>query len=106
MLTRDLPPKSTSTTGMDALTHAVEAYLCWTNRTKEVDRDAEEATVTIFKYLERAYRDGNDMEARDNMLMAAFKAGFAFTRAGVSNARHRAHAGADCTTCPTGWRTP
>lgn len=89
--TRDLPPKSTSTTGMDALTHAVEAYLCWTNRTKEVDRDAEEATVTIFKYLERAYRDGSDMEARDNMLMAAFKAGFAFTRAGVGNVHAIAH---------------
>ena len=91
VLTRDLPPKSTSTTGLDALTHAVEAYLCWTNRTKEVDRDAEEATVTIFKYLERAYRDGNDMEARDNMLMAAFKAGFAFTRAGVGNVHAIAH---------------
>ena len=91
VLTRDLPPKSTSTTGMDALTHAVEAYLCWTNRTKEVDRDAEEATVTIFRYLERAYRDGNDMEARDNMLMAAFKAGFAFTRAGVGNVHAIAH---------------
>ena len=91
VLTRDLPPKSTSTTGMDALTHAVEAYLCWTNRTAEVDRDAEEATVTIFRYLERAYRDGGDMEARDNMLMAAFKAGFAFTRAGVGNVHAIAH---------------
>lgn len=90
-LTRDLPKKSTSTTGMDALTHAVEAYLCWTNRTREVDRLAEEATVTIFKYLERAYRDGNDMEARENMLMAAFKAGFAFTRAGVGNVHAIAH---------------
>lgn len=91
VLTRDLPPRSTATTGMDALTHAVEAYLCWTNRTREVDRDAEEATVTVFKYLERAYRDGGDMEARDNMLMAAFKAGFAFTRAGVGNVHAIAH---------------
>ncbi len=91
VLTRDLPQKSTSTTGMDALTHAVEAYLCWTNRTREVDRDAEEATVTIFKYLERAYRDGSDMEARGAMLDAAFKAGFAFTRAGVGNVHAIAH---------------
>lgn len=91
VLTRDLPQKSTSTTGMDALTHAVEAYLCWTNRTREVDRDAEEATVTIFKYLERAYRDGGDMEARGAMLDAAFKAGFAFTRAGVGNVHAIAH---------------
>lgn len=90
-LTRDLPPKTTSTTGMDALTHAVEAYLCWTNRTREVDTLAEEATVTIFKYLERAYRDGGDMEARSEMLTAAFKAGFAFTRSGVGNVHAIAH---------------
>ena len=91
VLTRDLPQKTTSTTGMDALTHAVEAYICWTNRTAESDRLAEEATVTIFKYLERAYRDGGDMEARGQMLEAAFKAGFAFTRAGVGNIHAIAH---------------
>lgn len=90
-LTRGLPPKTTATTGMDALTHAVEAYLCWTNRTPEVDRLAEEACVTIFKYLEKAYADGDDMEARGEMLMAAYKAGFAFTRAGVGNVHAIAH---------------
>lgn len=90
-LTRDLPQKTTATTGMDALTHAVEAYLCWTNRTREVDRLAEEATVTIFKYLEKAYADGSDMEAREEMLNAAFKAGFAFTRSGVGNVHAIAH---------------
>lgn len=90
-LTRGLPPKTTATTGMDALTHAVEAYLCWTNRTREVDRLAEEATVTIFKYLEKAFADGNDMEARAEMLTASYKAGFAFTRAGVGNVHAIAH---------------
>lgn len=90
-LTRELPQKTTSTTGMDALTHAVEAYLCWTNTTEESNRFAEEATVTIFKYLERAYKDGNDMEARQEMLMASFKAGFAFSRAGVGNVHAIAH---------------
>ena len=90
-LTRNLPPKTTSTTGMDALTHAVEAYVCWKNTTKETDRLAEEATVAIFKYLERAYNDGNDMEARQEMLIASFKAGFAFTRAGVGNVHAIAH---------------
>ena len=49
--TRNLPPKTTSTTGMDALTDAVEAYVCWKNTTREADRLAEEATVAIFKYL-------------------------------------------------------
>ena len=90
-LTRDLPPQTTATTGMDALTHAVEAYVCWTNNTRESIRLAEEATVTIFKYLERAYRDGGEMEARGEMLLAAYKAGFAFTRAGVGNVHAIAH---------------
>ena len=90
-MTRDLPPKITSTTGMDALTHAVEAYLCWTYNTKESIRLAEEAVCGIFRFLERAYRDGNDMEARTEMLIAAYKAGFAFTRAGVGNVHAIAH---------------
>ncbi len=90
-LTRDLPQKTTSTTGMDALTHAVEAYVSWTYNTKETIQLAEEATIAIFKYLERAYNDGNDMEARQEMLTAAFKAGFAFTRAGVGNVHAIAH---------------
>ena len=90
-MTRDLPPKITSTTGMDALTHAVEAYICWTYNTAESIRLAEEAVCGIFRYLERAYRDGSDMEARTEMLIAAYKAGFAFTRAGVGNVHAIAH---------------
>lgn len=89
--TRNLPPKTTATTGMDALTHALEAYVSWTYNTKETIRLSEEATVAIFKYLERAYNDGNDMEAREQMLNASFKAGFAFTRAGVGNVHAIAH---------------
>ena len=90
-MTRELPPKVTSTTGMDALTHAVEAYVCWTYNTKESIRLAEEAVCAIFRSLERAYKDGNDMEARTEMLIAAYKAGFAFTRAGVGNVHAIAH---------------
>lgn len=90
-LTRNLPPKTTATTGMDALTHAIEAYISWTINTKETIRLAEEATVAIFKYLERAYNDGNDMEARQEMLIASYKAGFAFTRVGVGNIHAIAH---------------
>ena len=90
-MTRGLPPKITAATGMDALTHAVEAYVCWTYNTKESLRLAEEAVCGIFRYLERAYRDGNDMEARTEMLIAAYKAGFAFTRAGVGNVHAIAH---------------
>ena len=90
-MTRELPPKITSTTGIDALTHAVEAYLCWTYNTRESIRLAEEAVCGIFRYLERAYKDGEDMEARTEMLIAAYKAGFAFTRAGVGNVHAIAH---------------
>ena len=90
-MTRELPPNITAATGMDALTHAVEAYICWTYNTNESIRLAEEAVCEIFRYLERAYRDGNDMEARTQMLIASYKAGFAFTRAGVGNVHAIAH---------------
>ena len=90
-MTRELPPKITAATGMDALTHAVEAYLCWTYNTAESIRLAEEAVQGVFRYLERAYRDGGDMQARTEMLIASFKAGFAFTRAGVGNVHAIAH---------------
>ena len=86
-----MPKGLTAATGMDALTHAVEAYLCWTNNTAESIRLAEEAVNAIFKYLERAYNNGSDMEAREEMLKASFKAGFAFTRAGVGNVHAIAH---------------
>ncbi len=90
-MTRALPPKITSTTGMDALTHAVEAYVCWTYNTAESLHLAEEAVCAIFRWLERAYQNGDDMRARTEMLIASFKAGFAFTRAGVGNVHAIAH---------------
>ena len=90
-LTKGLPPKITATTGLDALTHAVEAYTNWTYTTEETIRAAEEAVVGIFRYLERAYRDGDDMDARTQMLIASFKAGFAFTHACVGNVHSIAH---------------
>ena len=90
-LTEDLPPATTAQTGMDALTHAVEAYVSVRCTTKETDRCAEEAAAAIFRYLERAYKDGHDLEARQEMLLASFKAGVAFTRAGVGNVHAVAH---------------
>lgn len=90
-LTVGLPPHITSTTGMDALTHAIEAYLCWTYYTKESRRFATEAVATIFEYLPKAYADGGNLEARLQMLTASYKAGFAFTRAGVGNVHAIAH---------------
>ena len=89
-LTVGLPPHITSTTGMDALTHAVEAY---TNilAPKSTDRLAEKAVRLIFDNLEKCYADGHDIEARQNMLLASFYAGAAFTRACVGNVHAIAH---------------
>ena len=90
-LTIGLPAGITATTGMDALTHAVEAYLCWTYSTKESLRFAEEAVEMIFQNLPKVYADGRDIEAREQMLLASFKAGFAFTRSAVGNVHAIAH---------------
>lgn len=90
-LTAGLPQKVTSTTGMDALCHAIEAYIGNSN-TKETKQKAEEAVKLIFTYLKRAYDDGKDMEARRNMQTAAFDAGVAFTRAYVGNVHAMGHA--------------
>lgn len=78
-LTLSLPPHVTAMTGMDALTHAVEAY---TNRygSRMAYRYARKAVKLIFENILTAYRDGSDMEARENMLMASFYAGIAVTR--------------------------
>ncbi len=91
VLTVGLPPSLTATTGMDALTHAVEAYIGKSN-TPKTKRQAEEAVRLIFKYLPRAYADGTDIEARRGMQRAAFLAGRAFTRAYVGYVHALAHA--------------
>ena len=89
-LTVGLPPQVTSTTGMDALTHAVEAYIGKSN-VKSTIRYAEEATKLIHDNLEKAYNNGKDMEARNNMLKASYLAGNAFTRAFVGYVHAIAH---------------
>ncbi len=90
-LTVGLPPRTTATTGMDALTHAVEAYLCWTYNTRESRRDAQEAVQSIFVNLEKVYAHPDDINGRQEMMLAAFKAGFAFTRSSVGNVHAIAH---------------
>ena len=90
VLTVGLPKSITSTTGMDALTHAVEAYIGQSNTSLTIEM-AEKATDLIFKYLKRAYDDGKDMEARENMQEAAYCAGVAFTRAYVGYVHAIAH---------------
>lgn len=89
-MTRSLPPSMTASTGMDALTHAVEAYI-GRSTVKETRADALEAARLIAENLENAYRDGNNMEARANMLQAAFLAGRAFTKSYVGYCHAVAH---------------
>ena len=89
-LTTGLPKKITSTTGLDALTHAVEAYKGKSNVPSTRDY-AEKATALIFKYLEVAYNDGQNIEARGQMLLASYYAGMAFTRAYVGYVHAIAH---------------
>lgn len=90
-LSAGLPPHITAETGMDALTHAVEAYLSRFYNTGMTRALAESAVVTIFAHLERAYRDGASLEDRAAMLQASFDAGTAFTRASVGNVHAIAH---------------
>lgn len=89
-LTVSLPASLTATTGMDALTHAVEAYIGNSN-TKETKQNAVMAVKLIFRNLTKAVKDGKDLEARENMQKAAFMAGVAFTRAYVGNVHSIAH---------------
>ncbi|MCS7136424.1 MAG: hydroxyacid-oxoacid transhydrogenase [Nitrososphaerota archaeon] len=105
LLTTSMPPKLTATTGIDALMHAIEAYLAKPYNTRErpqspltrpayqgsmpiTDILAEKAILLIGEYLPKAYANGLNIEARANMHLAAFIAGVAFGNAGV----HLAHA--------------
>ena len=89
-LTYSLPPHLTSTTGVDALTHAVEAYI-GRSTSKETRRLSLEATKLVFENVEAAYKDGNNHTARENMLHAAYKAGIAFSKSYVGYIHAVAH---------------
>ncbi|WP_348672620.1 iron-containing alcohol dehydrogenase, partial [uncultured Abyssibacter sp.] len=77
-----LPPGVTAATGMDALTHAVEAYIS-RNAMKRTDEQAIEATRLIMEHLPKVMDDGQNIESRQQMALASYKAGIAFTQAGV-----------------------
>ena len=89
-VTFSLPPHLTATTGMDALTHAVEAYIGGST-TKETREKARAATALIFANIEKAYANGQDRKARANMLRAAYLAGIAFSKSYVGYIHAVAH---------------
>ncbi len=89
-LTYSLPPHLTATTGMDALTHAVEAYI-GRSTTAQTAALAVEAVQEIVKHLETACKNGQDHTAREAMLRAAYKAGVAFSQSYVGYIHAVAH---------------
>lgn len=89
-VTVSLPPSLTATTGIDALTHAVEAYIGGST-TKGTRKHALTATKLIFENIYTAYDDGKNIEARKNMLKASFYAGCAFTKSYVGYVHAVAH---------------
>ena len=89
-LTYSLPQHLTATTGMDALTHAVEAYI-GRSTTKETRRLAVEAVKLVFENVKKAYEEGENHTARENMLHAAYKAGVAFSKSYVGYIHAIAH---------------
>ena len=89
-VTYTLPPHLTASTGMDALTHAVEAYIGGST-TRETRRLALQAVRLVFANIEAACRDGEDLEARKNMLYAAHIAGIAFSKSYVGYIHAVAH---------------
>lgn len=88
--TLGLPKTSTSTTGMDALTHAIEAYI-GKSTTKKTRECAEKAVRLIVKNLPIAYENGQNQSARENMLVASYYAGVAFTISYVGYVHAVAH---------------
>ena len=90
-LTEHLPKSLTATTGIDALTHAVEAYIgrCTSRYTR---KKIEECVTLIHTYLYRACQNGSDREARQAMLTAAYCGGIALTQSYVGYVHGLAHA--------------
>jgi alcohol dehydrogenase len=90
MLMVGMPPALTAATGMDALTHAVEAYVSII-ATPMTDACAQKAIELIAKYLRKAVANGTDIEAREGMCFAQYLAGMAFNNASLGHVHAMAH---------------
>lgn len=97
-----LPRNGTAATGMDALTHAIEAYISRI-ATKESDQMALEAVSLIMRHLPRVMANGQDEESRQMMAWAAYRAGLAFSRAGLGYVHGIAHNFGAYYHTPHGW---
>ncbi|AWI12974.1 iron-containing alcohol dehydrogenase [Caldifermentibacillus hisashii] len=90
MLMIGMPPSLTAATGLDALTHAVEAYVS-TAATPITDACALKAIEIIPEFLPRAFANGQDLEAREQMIYAQYLAGMAFNNASLGYVHAIAH---------------
>jgi alcohol dehydrogenase len=90
-LTRGLPPRQTAATGMDVLTHALES-LSSMQRNPYADGINLQVVTMVFRYLPRAVADGEDVEARSQLLLAAHIVGLAFATTGLGMGHGMAHA--------------
>ena len=90
IIMKGMPPHITADTGIDVLTHALEAWMS-VNASVETDYYAASATKAVMKYLPLAYKDGNDLKAREEMGIAAHYGGIAFNKAGLGYVHAIAH---------------